>query len=82
NNLEDIPTDESLYGMPNSISSLIKEKKANKQLTNWFDSVRLEISKQSIIDKAIILAFIMCAPSRKILSGWLLDIEVAKVINK
>ncbi|CAG8857517.1 13823_t:CDS:2, partial [Gigaspora margarita] len=82
NNLEDIPTDEPLYGMPNSTSSVIKGKKADKQLTNWFDSVRLEISKQSIIDEAITLAFIMCAPSCEILSGWLLDIEVAKVINK
>ncbi|CAG8773454.1 3173_t:CDS:2, partial [Racocetra fulgida] len=38
NNLEDIPTDEPLYGMPNSTLSVIKGKKADKQLTNWFDS--------------------------------------------
>ncbi|CAG8635797.1 13150_t:CDS:2, partial [Racocetra fulgida] len=106
NHLEDTPTDEPLYGMPNTTSSLIKEKKVDKQLTNWFDSVRLEKSKQSIIDEAITLAFIMCgilfrvinnpffvnalkllnpgyeAPSREVLSGRLLDIEVAKVINK
>ncbi|CAG8797796.1 15437_t:CDS:2, partial [Dentiscutata erythropus] len=104
NNLEDIPTDEPLYDMPNTTSFLVKQKKA--KLTNWFDSVRIEPSKQSIIDEAIALAFIMCGfsfcvidnpffvnalkllnpgykvLSREILSGHLLDIEVAKVINK
>ncbi|CAG8697993.1 6039_t:CDS:2, partial [Cetraspora pellucida] len=98
NHLEDTPTDEPLYSMPNTTSSLIKEKK--------FDSVRLEKSKQLIIDEAITLAFIMygipfCvinnpffinalkllnsgyeALLHEVLSEHLLNIEVAKVINK
>ncbi|CAG8703948.1 36792_t:CDS:2 [Gigaspora margarita] len=86
NNLEDVPTDEPLYGMSNTVSPLP--------------------SKQLIIDKVIVLAFIMCGipfyvisnpffinalnlliasyevPSREVLSGCLLDTEIAKIINK
>ncbi|CAG8716319.1 5242_t:CDS:2, partial [Gigaspora margarita] len=105
NNLEDIPTDEPFSS---AILSLVKQKKIAKQpeLTNWYDSTKIEASKQLLIDEAIILAFIMCSipfhiinnpffinalnllnpsysiPSREVLLGRLLDIEVAKVISK
>ncbi|CAG8827835.1 4464_t:CDS:2, partial [Gigaspora rosea] len=62
NNLEDVSTDEPLYGMSNTVSPLP--------------------SKQLIIDEAIALAFIMCVSSREVLSGRLLDTEIAKIINK
>ncbi|CAG8528055.1 5727_t:CDS:2, partial [Scutellospora calospora] len=105
NNLDDIPTDEPIS---DAVLSLVKRRKKDKQseLTNWFDSTKIEISRQSMIDKAIALAFIMCSIpfhvinnpffvnalkllnpgysvlSREILSGRLLDTEVAKVIDK
>ncbi|CAG8822111.1 35054_t:CDS:2, partial [Gigaspora margarita] len=96
NNLEDIPTDEPLSNATSSQQS---------ELTNWYDSVRIEPSKQLIINEAITLAFIMCGisfhvinntffintlkllnpgyevPSHEVLSGCLLDIEVAKLGN-
>ncbi|CAG8784594.1 19328_t:CDS:1, partial [Gigaspora rosea] len=62
NNLEDVPTNEPLYGMSNTISPLVKTKKTAKQpnITNWYDSTKIEPSNQLIINEAIVLAFIMC----------------------
>ncbi|CAG8821642.1 19818_t:CDS:2, partial [Cetraspora pellucida] len=105
NNLEDIPTDEPIS---NASLSLVKQKKIAKQpgLTNWYDFTKIEASMQSLIDEAILLAFVMCGipfhivnnsfftstlkllnpgyniSSCEVLSGCLLDSELAKVIHK
>ncbi|CAG8749553.1 11990_t:CDS:2, partial [Cetraspora pellucida] len=105
NNLEDIPTDEPIS---NASSSLVKQKKIAKQpgLTNWYDFTKIEAPMQSLIDEAILLAFVMCSipfrivnnpfftsalkllnpdyniPLCEVLSGRLLDSELAKVIHK
>ncbi|CAG8490813.1 15938_t:CDS:2 [Cetraspora pellucida] len=85
NNLEDIPTDEPIS---NASSSLVKQKNIAKQpgLTNWYDSIKIKTPMQSLIDKAILLAFLLNPgyniPSREVLSGHLLDSELAKVIHK
>ncbi|CAG8751368.1 16101_t:CDS:2, partial [Gigaspora margarita] len=61
NNLENVPTDEPLYAIKNSQTT---------NITNWYNSMKIEPSKQLIIDEAIVLAFIMC------------NTEIAKIINK
>ena len=106
--MKDIPTDEPLNDGTLSSSVKVKWKKTVNQpeLTNWFDSTKIEASKQLMIDEAITSAFVMCGipfrvinnpffmnvlkilnpgyniPSREILSGRLLDNEVAKVNDK
>ncbi|CAG8842524.1 36261_t:CDS:2, partial [Gigaspora margarita] len=68
NNLEDIPTDEPFSS---ATSSLVKQKKIAKQpeLTNWYDSTKIEASKQLLIDEAITLAFIMCGIPFRIINN-------------
>ncbi|CAG8751278.1 2704_t:CDS:2, partial [Gigaspora rosea] len=68
NNLEYIPTNEPFSS---ATLSLVKQKKIVKQpeLTNWYDSTKIEASKQLLIDEAIMLAFIMCGIPFRIINN-------------
>ncbi|CAG8815287.1 7208_t:CDS:2, partial [Cetraspora pellucida] len=73
---KDIPTDKPIS---NASSSLVKQKKIAKQpgLTNWYDSTKIEAS---IALKLLNPGYNI--PSCEVLSGCLLDSEIAKVIHK
>ncbi|CAG8487860.1 13343_t:CDS:2 [Cetraspora pellucida] len=80
NHLEDTPTDEPLYSMPNTISSLIKKKTIT--LAFIICGIAFHIINNPFFINALKLNSSYEAPLYEVLSEHLLNIKIAKVINK